>query len=257
MSAGAAAPERRPRLNPFAFPSDTAFRFGLLVAAVLGANLYVWQWIASRSRSPAEHVAGTRECLAFSPSNATSIEQLNALTDRFSACTAQLYRYQVWWMLGGTAALLLAAAAIMVATPLWITRRRQLQPLTAEDAPAVVEEVAELAREQGLDPPRLFWNPLDASAGGLAFGHPGRYSVAIGRRARREAGRRPARVPSCRPARARAHPQSRRRDHVLHARGLVRVPPGRRHALHGHAARRRTAAEGHVAAGSYSRSSST
>ena len=47
MSAAAAAPERRPRLNPFAFPSDTAFRFGLLVAAVVGANLYVWQWIAS------------------------------------------------------------------------------------------------------------------------------------------------------------------------------------------------------------------
>ena len=65
MSAGAAAPERRPRLNPFAFPSDTAFRFGLLVAAVLGANLYVWQWIAShhpehrRNTSPAR----ARACL--------------------------------------------------------------------------------------------------------------------------------------------------------------------------------------------------
>ena len=45
------------------------------------------------------------------------------------------------------------------------------------------------------------------------------------RGARREARRRPARVQSCRPARARAHPQPRRRDHVLHARGLVRVPP--------------------------------
>jgi hypothetical protein len=148
MSAAEAAPERRPRLNPFAFPSDTAFRFGLLVAAVLGANLYVWQWIASTSRSTDEHIAGTRECLAFSPLNATSREQLNALTDRFSECTSQLYRYQVWWMLGGTAALLLAAAAIMVATPLWITRRRKLRPLTAADAPAVVEEVAALSREQ-------------------------------------------------------------------------------------------------------------
>ena len=69
------------------------------------------------------------------------------------------------------------------------------------------------------------------------------------RGARREARRRPARVQSCRPARARAHPQSRRRDHVLHARGLVRVPPGRRHPLHRHASGRRTAAEGHVAAG--------
>jgi Zn-dependent protease with chaperone function len=180
MSAGAAAPKRRPRLNPFAFPSDTAFRFGLLVAAVFGANLYVWQWIASTTRSTEEHIAGTRACLAFSPINATNLDQLNALTDKFSSCTSQLYRYQVWWMLGGTAALLLAAAAIMVVTPLWITWRRKLRPLTAADAPAVVEEVAALAREQELDPPRLFWNPLDASAGGLAFGHPGRYSVAIG-----------------------------------------------------------------------------
>jgi len=180
MSAGDVAPERRPRLNPFAFPSDTAFRFGLLVAAVLGANLYVWQWIASTSRSTEEHLAGTRECLAFSPANATNLQQLTALSDAFSECTSQLYRYQVWWMLSGTAALLLAAAVIMVATPFWITRRRKLQPLTPADAPAVVEEVAALAREQELDPPRLFWNPLDASAGGLAFGHPGRYSVAIG-----------------------------------------------------------------------------
>ena len=83
-------------------------------------------------------------------------------------------------MLGGTAALLLVAAAIMLAAPVWITRRRKLRRLTAADAPAVVAEVAELAREQDLDPPRLYWNPLDASAGGLAFGHPGRYSIAIG-----------------------------------------------------------------------------
>ena len=70
MSAGAAAPEHRPRLNPFAFPSDTAFRFGLLVAAVIGANLYVWQWIASTSRSAEEHSSGTLACLAFSPGRA-------------------------------------------------------------------------------------------------------------------------------------------------------------------------------------------
>ena len=38
-------PERQPRLNPFAFPSDTTFRFVLLVGAVLGTTLYVWNWI--------------------------------------------------------------------------------------------------------------------------------------------------------------------------------------------------------------------
>jgi Zn-dependent protease with chaperone function len=180
MSAAAAEPERRPRLNPFAFPSDTAFRFGLLVAAVLGANLYVWMWIAGTTRQD-ENLAGAAACLQFASTDAApTTAEFSAASDAFSSCVSKLYRYQVWWMLGGTAALLLVAAAIMLATPLWITRRRKLRPLTSADAPAVVEEVAALAHEQDIDPPRLFWNPLDASAGGLAFGHPGRYSVAVG-----------------------------------------------------------------------------
>ena len=58
-------------------------------------------------------------------------------------------------------------------------RRRRLQPLTPEDAPAALDAVRELARERGSPAPRLLWNPLDASPGGLAFGHPGRYSVAL------------------------------------------------------------------------------
>jgi Zn-dependent protease with chaperone function len=166
----AAEPERRPRLNPFAFPSDTAFRFGLLIAAVLGANLYVWQWIASTSRSAEEHLTGTQACLDVASQG----------SDAFSSCVSQLYRYQVSWMLGGTAGLLVVAAALTLAAPLWITRRRGLRRLTHADAPQVLERVRELAREQGLDAPRLFWNPLDASSSGLAFGHPGRYSIAIG-----------------------------------------------------------------------------
>jgi Zn-dependent protease with chaperone function len=166
MSAGPT--ERRPRLSPFAFPSDTAFRFGLLVAAVLGANLYVWQWIAITTRTTGEHVREVQACLALLG------------TDAFSDCTSQLYRYQVGWMLWGTVGMLAAAAALMLATPLWVAHRRRLRLLTRDAAPAVVDRVAELAREQGLDPPRLYWNPLDPAAGGLAYGHPGRYSIAIG-----------------------------------------------------------------------------
>lgn len=179
MNEEGAAPERRPRLNPFAFPSDTAFRFGLLVAAVLGANLYVWQWISSSSRDLQEDRSAALACLQLSPSGAPTTEQFASAANAYSACVAQLYRFQVGWMLGGTAALLLVAAAIMLAMPLWIARRRRLQPLSAEDAPAAIEAVHELADEQGLRTPRLLWNPLDPSPGGLAFGHPGRYSVAL------------------------------------------------------------------------------
>lgn len=179
MNEEGAAPERRPRLNPFAFPSDTAFRFGLLVAAVLGANLYVWQWISSSSRDLQEDRSAALACLQLSPSGAPTTEQFASAANAYSACVAQLYRFQVGWMLGGTAALLLVAAAIMLAMPLWIARRRRLQPLSAEDAAAAIEAVHELADEQGLRTPRLLWNPLDPSPGGLAFGHPGRYSVAL------------------------------------------------------------------------------
>jgi Zn-dependent protease with chaperone function len=177
MSAGAGA-GGRPRLNPFAFPSDTAFRFGLLIAAVLGANLYVWQWIGNTTKS-SDDLAAVLACTRLSGS-ATSAEEFIAASDAFTACFNDFYRYQVWWMLGGTALLLLVAAALVLVAPLWIVRRRSLQPLTAADAPAVVAAVEQLAAEQGLEPPRLWWNPLDGSASGLAFGHPGRYSVAVG-----------------------------------------------------------------------------
>jgi hypothetical protein len=52
--------------------------------------------------------------------------------------------------------------------------------LTAADAPAVTAEIAVLAREAGLgEPPGLVWDPLDRSPTGLAFGHAGRYTIAV------------------------------------------------------------------------------
>ena len=99
MTAARGGAERRPRLNPFAFPSDTTFRFGLLVAAVFGANLYVWQWIASTSTG--RSTRGALECLA----PATSAEASTLVgTRRSTRCVDALYRYQVGWMLGGTGA---------------------------------------------------------------------------------------------------------------------------------------------------------
>ena len=118
-------------------------------------------------------------CASFIPTGEPGLAQFTAGSKAYSACVSDLYRYQLSWMLGGSAALLIAAGAIMLALPLWITRRRHLQPLTAEDAPAVLDAVAELAREQELDAPRLLWNPVDPAPGGLAFGHPGRYSIAL------------------------------------------------------------------------------
>lgn len=186
MSAGAERPGpgtgQRPRLSPFVFPSETAFRFGLLVTAVLGSSLYVWNWIQIASVNASDYAAGALACLRLSPVNvgATDPQGFDAATNAFSACLEELNRPSVWWMLAGTGALVLVAIALALAAPLWIVRRRRLEPLSEEDAPAALARLRELAWETGLrSEPRFLWNPLDATATGLAFGHAGRYAVAL------------------------------------------------------------------------------
>jgi Zn-dependent protease with chaperone function len=181
MSAGAER-ERRPRLNPFAFPSETTFRFGLLVTAVLGASLYVWNWISTVVADRGAEVAQLQECLALSPEAAgtTTAAEFGAAADAFSACVERANENVVAWMLGGTAGLIVVAIAFVLAAPWWIERRRRLVPLPEEDAPAVLARLRELVREAGLDKePRFRWNPLDASPTGLAYGYAGTYSVAL------------------------------------------------------------------------------
>ncbi|MCP9484643.1 MAG: M48 family metalloprotease [Gaiellaceae bacterium MAG52_C11] len=176
-----AAPPR-PRLNPFVFPSETTFRFGLLVTAVLGASLYVWNWISTVVADPAEEVAEFRACFVLSPlvTGVTDVDEFSAASDAFTACLNAANRDVLWWMLGGTAGLVALTIAFVLAAPRWIERRRRLEPLTEEEAPAVRARLRELVREAGLDEePRFLWNPLDQTATGLAYGYAGTYSVAL------------------------------------------------------------------------------
>jgi len=172
------------RLNPFVFPSDTTFRFALLVVAVLGANLYVWNWLWIAVGSDTREVAsGYLDCTnehQAAISGAPDLDTFTAANDAFNACLREVELSLAWWMLGGTGLLLGVAAAIMLLLPRWIVRRRRLRPLTREEAPAVVDELAALAREADLpEEPRWLWNPLDPSPTGLAFGRPGSHSVAV------------------------------------------------------------------------------
>ena len=184
MTAADAEPHSSARLNPFLFPSDTTFRFALLLVAVLGANLYVWNWLWIAVGSDTREVASAyldctndhQAALAGAP----SLDTFTAANDAFNACLREVQLPLAWWMLGGTGLLLGVAAAIMLLLPRWIVRRRRLRPLTRKEAPAVVDELAALAREAELpEEPRWLWNPLDPSPTGLAFGRPGNHSVAL------------------------------------------------------------------------------
>jgi Zn-dependent protease with chaperone function len=172
---------RRPRLNPFAFPSDTTFRFVLLVGAVLGTTLYVWNWIyfAVGSNSAA-YGRDALECLRLAPPASTNLDDYRTGTSAYTACVQELNKPSAWWMIGGAALVVLLAVALTLARPRWQEHRRKLRPLTEADAPEVVEEVRRLAVEAGLaQMPALAWSPLDSAPTGLAYGHAGRYTVAL------------------------------------------------------------------------------
>lgn len=186
MNAASAEPRSPsgPRLSPFVFPSDTTFRFALLVVAVLGANLYVWNWLwlalGSDTREVRQAYLDCTVAHESAVSFATDTPSFTAANDAFTACVRDAHQTLAWWMLGGTGVLIAVAAALMLLFPRWIERRRNLRPLTREEAPAVVDELAELAREAGLDEePRWLWSPLNPSPTGLAYGRPGRHAVAL------------------------------------------------------------------------------
>lgn len=134
------------RLNPFAFPSDTDFRFVLLIVSVLGTSLLVY----------------------------------TVLFNSLPAYTAPPQSSRTTWVIGGVLLQLLVAGVIYWVFPVWKIRRDNLGPLAAEDAPEIVAYLAELCREAGLSTPPLFVvNPLNPTSTGLAFGRLGRYYIAL------------------------------------------------------------------------------
>ncbi len=82
--------------------------------------------------------------------------------------------------LAGLALILSAGLVIFGVYPVWKLRRRGLQPLSAEDAPEVIQALEALRREAGLpQAPQYVWNPLDLTGSALAFGRPGRFYLEL------------------------------------------------------------------------------
>jgi hypothetical protein len=102
-------PTRRPvdtpprdRVDPFAFPTDTTFRFVLLVAAVLGASLYLYNAVYLSIGNRSEDLATYRACLeAAGPLQVQDADALGARSDFLHECTAPIERPKAAFMLGG------------------------------------------------------------------------------------------------------------------------------------------------------------
>ncbi len=195
MAALPASSARPPRLNPFAFPSDTDFRFILLVVAVLAVSMFMYgQVFVTANRDEYRRVV--LACARQFPTTTTSqtnvpigsllsmptqiADELGARAAASNACLAPLVQKQNAWKLGGIALLLLVAALIYWFFPVWKMRREHFEPLTAEDAPAVLPALHALCQQTGVKPiPQFVWNPLNPAVSALAFGRLGRYTVAL------------------------------------------------------------------------------
>ena len=178
-----ASPGGRPRLNLFAFPSDADFRFALLVASVLGAALLLYADLFETLPPTARaRQAVYAACTALDDPDDLSAgyEELVGRYLRFGQCVAPADRGEAAWMVGGATLVVAAAAGLYWAMPAWRIRRQRLRPLDADVGPDVLAAIDELVAEAGLTGrPHFLWDPLDASADGLAFGRLGRRCVAL------------------------------------------------------------------------------
>ena len=188
MATAIASPVRKLRLNPFCLPSDTGCRFVLLIVAVFGASLFVYDALSLNHMD----VAAYRSCLALSPTAADvaanvggplDLRDPSALvqrSDAFADCTIRAQRGSAQWIIGGVAVLSAVGVAIVWLLPFIKVRRGHLTRLSAEDAPDVVVYLEKLSDEVGLKRrPQFLWNPLNSARTGLAFGRPGRKCVAL------------------------------------------------------------------------------
>jgi Zn-dependent protease with chaperone function len=184
---------QKPRLNPFAFPSDTDFRFVLLIVTVLAVSIFyilllvvandipfIQQKWADGYTACGYQVFGTNFDQLLNQVADSSVDYNTALWDQYYACKLPFEIEKTLWVLGCITLLIGIATLLYWFFPAWKIRRDRLLPLTVEDAPEVVKFLTGLCREVELkQSPTFLWNPLNNTSSGLAFGRLGKYYVAL------------------------------------------------------------------------------
>jgi Zn-dependent protease with chaperone function len=180
MSERTAPPLLRPRVNPFAFPSETTLRFVLLVIFVICGSAEFY----GDFRGPPDQA--TKECTAkvfaglstLAPSTAGDNQDAETTRAAIVRCGATL-RPAALWKLGGMVLVILVAAAFYYLYPAWKLRTGRLEPISSAELPELEHELRSIVQTARLSEPLVFvWNPL-ATGLPVVFGHRGKYYVAL------------------------------------------------------------------------------
>ncbi|MBV6391972.1 MAG: Protease HtpX [Anaerolineales bacterium] len=170
------APAAR-RLNPFILPSDTDFRFVLLIVAIVAASITAFNSLQVDVSSTL-WTRITADCIQRSIQAYPNDLSLQIQYEK--QCRDSYEFLQAGVILGGVLILFLTAGVIYWLIPKWLIWRRRLSPFTAEDDTQIMSSLNELCRESALARPPVFLSdPFNANIGGLAFGRMGRRYVAL------------------------------------------------------------------------------
>ncbi|KOV29548.1 M56 family metallopeptidase [Streptomyces sp. H021] len=173
-------PARATPPEPSGLSAGTTFRFLLLITALLGASVFVYNLVYLALAPGADRAQEVYEqCSAAAGRTGGN----GAFLDSFLTCTAEYERTKAPWVLAGIALLLALAGLLYWADPKVHVRRHDLTAFAPEadaEQAALVARLHELVTEAGLPrPPRFLLRLSSREATAHAFGRAGWYAVVL------------------------------------------------------------------------------
>ncbi len=171
------------RLNPFIFPSDTDFRFVILIVATLSASISIYYFLylsvpVNANLSDLIFTYCYNETEAIQP---LTVLNSKSFIDTLTHCLTPTNLVVIAWIGLSLALLLSVAGALYWALPNWKIWRGGLKPLhAAQVSPDMMTCLTDLCIEAGLSShPFFLLNPYNLTPGGVTFGRLGRYFVTL------------------------------------------------------------------------------
>ena len=135
------------RLNPFAFPSDTTFRFLLFIAAIIGVSLLAFDWLYSQFADLGAEAQGLYQCLLGMNAPVGQLPT-DDQQSTFLACMADVNEARRTAVVAGVVALLLVGVVAYVVAVAML--RRRYRPFHEADAPELWAQINALSTEAGM-----------------------------------------------------------------------------------------------------------
>lgn len=178
--------DHRPRLNPFIFPSDTDFRFVMLMVATIAATLLVYSFLYGVIPTNVQALYGAysscyNTALAAHPGN--TFGDLRDFFATYESCVIPAYQVVAGWAGLGVALLLSVTGVIYWLFPIWKIWRGGFKPLhSGNTPPGMMELLSDLCRLSEVSRPTVFLlNPYSSATSGVAFGRFGRRYIVLHR----------------------------------------------------------------------------